>query len=212
MPNAGLEPFSEFYAFQIAETMGLNAVKYNLTKWKGQLFSTCELFTSKEFSYVPTGRIVAEGGWGAVINYYRGLGDKYYDSLADMLIFDTVICNEDRHFGNFGLIMDNRTNTIADTAPIFDNGLSLFNYAMKDDLKNVYDYAMTRLMATSQDFLTFAKEIITKKQNRKLKKLINFKFKKHPKYNLPTDCLETLEKFIQKRVKELLAINCSVIN
>jgi len=207
--NAGLEPYSEFYAFQIAETMGLNAVKYNLNKWKGQLFSTCELFTSKKFSYIPTGRIVTEGGWAAVINYYKGLGGKYYESLADMLIFDAVICNEDRHFGNFGLIVDNKTNTVTDTSPIFDNGLSLFNYAMKDDLQNADDYARTRLMATSQDFMTFAKEIITKKQNRKMKNLINFKFKRHLKYNLPTDRLEIIEKFIQKRVKELLLISRS---
>ena len=32
--NTGNEPYSEFYAGQIAEAMGLNAVKYNLKKWK----------------------------------------------------------------------------------------------------------------------------------------------------------------------------------
>jgi len=202
--KAGFEPYSEFYAFQIAETMGLNAVKYNLNKWKGQLFSACELFASKEFSYIPTGRIVTEGGWMAVINYYKALGEKYYESLADMLIFDAVICNEDRHFGNFGLIVDNKTNRVADTAPIFDNGLSLFNYAMEDDLQDMDAYAKTRLMATSQDFLTFAKEVITKEQNKKLQRLINFKFKKHSRYNLPADRLKIIEKFIQKRVQELL--------
>ena len=202
--NTGNEPYSEFYAFQIAEAMGLNAVKYNLKKWKGQLFSTCELFTRKELSYIPTGRIVTEGGWGAVINYYKALGDIHYNSLVDMLIFDAVICNEDRHFGNFGLIVENNTNAIIDTAPIFDHGLSLFNYAMDDDMQDIGAYAKTRLMATSQDFLTFSKEIIAKSQKEKLQKLINFEFKKHSTYNLSTFRLKTTEKFIQKRVKELL--------
>lgn len=204
--NTGNEPYSEFYAFQIAEAMGLNAVKYNLKKWKGQLFSTCELFTSKELSYIPTGRIVTEGGWRAVINYYKALGDMHYNSLVDMLIFDAVICNEDRHFENFGLIVENNTNAIIDTAPIFDHGLSLFNYAMEDDMQDIDAYAKTRLMANSQDFLTFSKEIITKNQKEKLQKLINFEFKKHSTYNLSTFRLKTTEKFIQKRVKELLAI------
>lgn len=199
--NAGLEPYSEFYACQIAETMGLNTVQYNLNKWKGQLFSTSELFTSKAFSYIPTGRIVTEGGWMAVINYYKSLGENYYTSLADMLIFDAVICNEDRHFGNFGLIADNQTNRITDTAPIFDNGLSLFNYAMEDDLHHIDAYAKTRLMATSQDFLTFAKEVITIEQNKKLKRLINFKFKKHSRYNLPTNRLKVTENFRQNDKK-----------
>ena len=121
-----------------------------------------------------------------------------------MLIFDAVIYNMDRHFSNFGLIVDNKTNKIVDTAPIFDNGLSLFNYAMADDLKNIDAYAKTRLMATSQDFVTFAKEVISKEQKKKLRLLINFKFKKHSRYNLPANRLKIIEEFIQKRVQELL--------
>jgi len=202
--NTGNEPYSEFYAFQIAATMGLNAVEYKLSKWKGRLCSTCELFTNKKLSYIPTGRIVT--GWGAVLEYYKELGESYYESLVDMLIFDAVICNTDRHFSNFGLIVDNKTNKIVDIAPIFDNGLSLFNYAMADDLEDIDAYAKTRLMATSQDFITFAKEVITKEQKKKLRLLINFKFKKHSRYNLPPKRLKIIEEFIQKRVQELLVI------
>lgn len=201
--NTGNEPYSEYYAFQIAEAMGLNAVKYDLSKWKKRLCSTCELFTGKKLSYIPTGRIVTKGGWEAVINYYKSLGEKFYDSLADMLIFDALICNEDRHFGNFGLLVDNRTNTIADTAPLFDNGLSLFNYAMDEDLSDADAYAKTRLMAGSQDFLTFAEEIITGRQKKKLRNLINFRFKKHKSYNLAASRLKIIEEFVQKRVREL---------
>ena len=204
--NTGNEPYSEFYAFQVAKAMGLNAVQYNLKKWKGQLCSTCELFTHKDLSYIPTGRIVAEGGWGAVIGYYKALGNIYYNSLVDMLIFDAVICNEDRHFGNFGLIVENNTNKIVGTAPLFDHGLSLFNYAMEDDMQDIDAYAKTRLMATSQDFLAFSREIIRKNQQKKLQKLINFEFEKHSTYNLSTFRLKTIEKFIQKRVKELLSV------
>ncbi|MEK8021541.1 MAG: XRE family transcriptional regulator [Candidatus Parabeggiatoa sp.] len=204
--NAGNEPYSEFYACQIAETMGLNTVEYDLKKWKKQLFSTCELFTSKALSYVPAGRIVTDGGWVAIIKYYQALGEKYYASLVDMLVFDAVICNEDRHFGNFGLIVDNETNKIVETAPIFDNGLSLFNYAMEEDLKDADAYAKTRLMATSQDFMTFAKEVITKEQKKKWQNLIHFKFKKHSRYNLPANRLKMIEELIQKRVQALLVI------
>ena len=51
--NTGNEPYSEFYAAQVAEAMGINHVPYNLGKWKGIICSTCELFTSKEYSYPP---------------------------------------------------------------------------------------------------------------------------------------------------------------
>ena len=204
--NAGNEPYSEFYAWQIARTMGLNAVEYNLRQWKGQLCSTCELFTSLNRAYIPAGRLVPEGGWPVVMQYYKQLGERYYDSLIDMLIFDAVICNEDRHFGNFGLLIDNDSNTIVDTAPIFDNGLSLFNYAMDDDLRDMENYVCTRLMATSQDFVTFAQQVITGEQKKKLRKLINFRFRKHPRYNLPPWRLKLIEDVVQQRVHELLRL------
>ena len=204
--NAGKEPYSEFYAFQIAQVMQLDVTEYKLSRWKGELFSTCELFTSKEFAYLPMGRVVPKGGWSAVFEYYKILGDEYYDTLVDMLIFDAVICNEDRHFGNFGLKVENKTNKIVGTAPIFDNGLSLFNYGMDNELEDIETYAKTRLMATSQDFLLFAKEIITPRQKERIRKLINFKFKRHSRYNLDKKRLKIIEKFIQIRVQELLKL------
>ena len=49
---------------------------------------------------------------GAVRAYYEKMGDKFVNALNEMLVFDAVICNVDRHFGNFGVMVDNRTNTI----------------------------------------------------------------------------------------------------
>ena len=54
--NSGLEPYSEYYASQIAKTMGLHYVDYGLSKWKGKLCSTCLLFTNENISYIPVGR------------------------------------------------------------------------------------------------------------------------------------------------------------
>jgi len=38
--NTGNEPYSEFYAAQIAKAMGIEAIPYGLSKWKGNLCST----------------------------------------------------------------------------------------------------------------------------------------------------------------------------
>ena len=43
-------------------------------------------------------------------------------------------------------------------------------------------------------------------QKEKLRKMINFKFKKHSRYNLPDKRLKRIEKFLQYRVQELLEI------
>ena len=62
--NTGNEPYSEFYAAQIADILGMDAVRYGLSRWEGELCSTCELFTSKDYSFIPAGRLVTSGGTG----------------------------------------------------------------------------------------------------------------------------------------------------
>lgn len=105
--NTGNEPYSEFYAAQIAAAMGVHAIPYGLSRWKGVLCSTCELFTDKAYAYLPIGHLVSKGGMGAVRAYYEKMGDKFVNALNEMLVFDAVICNVDRHFGNFGVMVDN---------------------------------------------------------------------------------------------------------
>ncbi|MCH5159305.1 MAG: XRE family transcriptional regulator [Clostridiales bacterium] len=203
--NAGKEPYSEFYAAQIAERMGLKHVNYGLSKWKDIVCSTCELFTDINTSYVPIHKFLPNCTLTKAVKYLKSLGDSYYDEFADMMIFDALVCNTDRHFGNFGLLVDNSTNKPIALAPIFDNGLSLFNYAMEDDLREIEKYAKTRTPAfegVSYDALV--QEFLSDRQRVELRKLINFKFKKHPKYNLPNDRLKIIEAFIQTRVNEML--------
>ena len=202
--NSGLEPYSEFYASQIARKMELNHIDYDLSKWKGKLCSTCVLFTSEDVSFIPIGRLVKNGGIDAVITYYKKLGDDFYQELVDMLVFDAVILNEDRHFGNFGLLINSHTNKIIAPAPIFDNGLSLLCYAMDDDFKDMDSYVSTRLPATYQDFISFVKPLMTSRQKNKLRKLIDFQFDKKTRYKLSNKRLKQLEKLIQERVILLL--------
>ena len=65
------------------------------------------------------------------------VGKDFAEQIRSMLVFDALIYNEDRHFGNFGVLRDNHTGSIIAPAPIFDNGLSLFCYAGKEDIPNL---------------------------------------------------------------------------
>ena len=49
----GFEPHSEYLAAQVAAAMGLDHVDYGLSRFKGRLCSTCRLFTSERFGYLP---------------------------------------------------------------------------------------------------------------------------------------------------------------
>ncbi len=205
--NTGNEPYSEYYAAQIAKTLGISAVDYGLTKWNGALCSTCELFTSKQYAFLPVGRIITTGGMEAVKEYYEDLGPAYTKALHDMLVFDAIICNTDRHFGNFGFLVDNITNKIVAPAPLFDHGNSLFNYAGRDDLeseKAFNSYVNTLLPCVYDDFIGTAKKVLTNEHREGLRHLVNFQFKKHPRYNLETARLKLIEKQVQERAKALL--------
>ena len=202
--NAGKEPYSEFYASQIATTMGMKHVDYTLSKWKGVLSSVCELFTDVNTSYVPIWRLVEKNSLIEIANKLNSYGEEIYNEFVDMLVFDALIFNTDRHTGNFGLLIDNKTNRVIAFAPIFDNGLSLFNYAMDDDLKNILEYSKTRKPALGGSYEEIVKNFITERQKAKLRKMINFKFKKHSRYNLDSKRLKTIEEFLQLRIRELL--------
>ena len=208
--NTGNEPYSEYYAAQVAQAMGIDAIEYGLSKWKGVLCSTCELFTSRDYAYMPIGHIVTEGGFAAVFDYYQQLGEAFAQALRDMLVFDAVVCNTDRHFGNFGLMIDNAANTIARPAPLFDHGNSLFNFAGKAYLQNaelLQQYVDTLAPCTYGDFIETAGKYMNGKNHDQLRRLLTFRFKRHSRYNLPSDSLRLIEEQVQKRACTLLGLS-----
>ena len=205
--NTGNEPYSEYYAYEIAKALGIDAVPYTLSVWKNRLCSVCELFTSKELSFVPVGRIVRSGGMQAVRQYYKSLGESYVSVLDDMIVFDAVIFNTDRHFGNFGVLTDSRTNKIVAPAPLFDHGNSLFSLAGRDALSGEAEmakYAKTLVPCVYDDFVAEAKSVMTKEQKDRLRGLLDFKLKRNGRYNLPKERIALIEKTVEARVKELL--------
>ena len=202
--NTGNEPYSEFYASQVAQAMGLDAVAYELENWKGILASRCKLFTDIDTSYIPIGRIVREGGLKACLEYYRQLGPEAYEQVRSMLVFDTVIYNEDRHFGNFGVLRDNHTGKVTGAAPVFDNGMSLFNFAMPEDFQDLDAYAKTRGTAYGVSFESVCQEVMGPVQVRQLRKLIGFTFRRHLRLNWPEYRLMAIERHLQKRVRQFL--------
>ena len=205
--NTGNEPFSELYAYEIGTALDMNVVPYKISKWKKHMCSVCELFTSKDTSFVPIGRIVKTGGMKAVREYYEKLGSEYVDALNDMIVFDAVIYNTDRHYGNFGLLVDSRTNKIIAPAPMFDHGNSLFNLAGEENWTNeklLKKYAETLLPCVYEDYIEEAKKVIDSRLKEKLRKMLTYNLQRVGAYNYSSDRLRLVSKMIQERVHEIL--------
>ena len=106
-------------------------------------------------------------------------------------------------------MVDNRTNTIVSPAPLFDHGNSLFNFAGADawaDEAALEEYIETLYPSVYDDFLGTAKAVLTPELREKLRHLLNFKFKKHSRYNLPENRLRMVERQVQRRAQKLLEL------
>jgi len=208
--NTGYEPYSEFYACQVAKKMEIDHVEYNLSRWKYMLASTCELFTNKDVSYVQIGDVVTKGGIRAVYKYIKELG--FEDKFSNMILFDAIVMNVDRHYGNFGLLRDNKTGKFIDFAPIFDNGESLLCKALPATFENFEEFKKyitkeeINISYYEASYDDLVKEFCNKKQIKMLRKLLNFKLKKHSTYNISAKRLKCLNYMIEYRASHFIDI------
>ncbi len=65
-------------------------------------------------------------------------------------------------------------------------------------------YAKTLLPCVYDDFTKRACSVIAPRHREGLRRLVDFKFKRHSRYNLPSERLKLLEKIVSDRAKELL--------
>lgn len=203
MNDGADEPYTEFYMAQVADIMGFEYVSYHLTEFYGNIVSTCPIFTSENDGYLPMyfclNEIERKYTGVELVNAVYSLYDN--DKFDDLMVFDALICNTDRHLGNFGMIIDNDTNELKHPAPIFDNGLSMMTYIgfneldhMKNEISNITGYFRFKFDEQLSLFVQL-------RHIPNLEKLSQFEFKKHSEFNLSDEWLEPIQACIQDRAK-----------
>lgn len=126
--NAGREPYSEVLASQVYSKLCLNNVIYYLRKYRGTIVSQCGIFTNEDYGYKPAS---IYNLMGKTIKQLLDEFDKFEsaDLFRQMVIADAITINQDRHFGNFGFLINNDTFERTTMAPVFDFNLAMFPYA-----------------------------------------------------------------------------------
>lgn len=160
-----------------------------------------------ERSFVPAANVVSKGGFAAVVERYKELGPAYSQALSDMVAFDALACNTDRHLNNFGLMVDARTNEYVGATPLFDHGNSLFYQAYGDDWasdEQLEQYAAALKPCAYDDFFDTAKELMTHEMRSKVRKMTEFKFTYGPRLAFGEKRLNMVERQIRKRAQGLL--------
>ncbi len=203
--NAGLEPYSEFYAGQIISRFTDDFVRYGLRSHNGRMCSVCDIFTSEDYGFLPYAAV--DKGNSTVVSVLRKMKSLGLEEEARrMFLIDALILNEDRHKNNFGFIVDNRTQEIQRMAPLFDHNLSLLTYAVERDGDLEYDggYFKEKGPRIGESWIIDADICMTSALRKVLIGFTDFTFSKHPKYNLSESRLTALEQLIRRQAVEIL--------
>ncbi|WP_181882869.1 transcriptional regulator [Helicobacter sp. MIT 01-3238] len=201
--NVGKEAYSEYYMAQIAKVLGFEHISYDLREFHGQLVSTCPIFTNENEGYIAIYYLLDKQSLQKrgleTIDPLSNIYGK--ESLQNLMFFDSVICNKDRHLGNFGMIIDNNTNELLRPAPIFDNGFSMINFLKENELNNIAESIKKYQSKLDKSFDEQMRLFVQPRHIPNLEKLQTFEFKKHKEFNLPDEWLESIQKAIQDRAK-----------
>lgn len=206
--NAGMEPYSEYFAAQVAEKMGLSHVPYDLQRWKGKLASVCPLLNSRDVSFVPFWIATNQSTFPANIAVMQAFSEDAFDAVRSMIVFDALICNVDRHGGNYGILRDNHTGEFLEFAPLFDHNRSLFAMEMETDFPHLLEKSNSVFVPAcgNLSFQGQAGIVMGAKQHEQIRKLIGFQFTNHPSYPVPENRLAALNDYIAARTRELMEI------
>ena len=126
------EPFNEVIASRFMRRLGIECVPYEIIWQDGYPYSVCTDFVTKETELISAQRLMKmkrkpnhESAYTHFLSCCSDAGLDAVPFLDRMLAVDHIIANEDRHFGNFGLIRNPETLEFIDFAPIYDSGTSL---------------------------------------------------------------------------------------
>ena len=207
----------EWYAAKVAAVMEFPHVPYELEPYTHpdgtrETVCLCEIFTSADEGYVDAYTYFSAKGLDmTVLNdddlaSHDTMADLYgRRAYADLVIFDAVICNKDRHYGNFGYIIDNNTGQWLRPAPIFDNGRSLLYDASRYDLDHLDEYMKdSGGRGASMPFDILAQFFVEPRHIEVLKTLTAFSFENHPTCPLPETTLARLTNFVRRRAQRII--------
>ena len=127
------EPYNEYIASRIASCLGLNHVKYSLTRINGETFSACDCMINENIEFIDAFKVYlnVEQKTNRYDDYIKvcksnGIADAR-EKIDEMIVFDYLIRNTDRNTGNFGILRNSETLQWESMAPIFDNGNSFWH-------------------------------------------------------------------------------------
>ena len=167
--NAGLEPYGEVLASQVFEKICNDSVVYTLRRYDGRVVSDCKMFTNEKFGYRPISLFYKEKlTLPKLLEIYREFDCE--DAFRRMIVADCITLNCDRHFGNFGFLVNNETFERTVLNPCFDFNMAFvpfaeegFDFGKKSDGTEIDfdEYLSSRGPVIGSNYVAPARAILT---------------------------------------------------
>ncbi len=122
---------AEILASKIIDCFDISHVSYEESEFKGTKVSKCKIITSEEQSIVSS-EYVDIYCTNHDINKTDFVLKKDSYSYYMMNVIDYLIGNVDRHWGNWGFIVDNKTNKLGKLYPLMDFNKAFLSYETID--------------------------------------------------------------------------------
>lgn len=191
--------FSEFIACNIASLLNMDCQKVSLGSWEDNLACSIELFNNgtdvihhyydiNDSSVSSMDTDVRDLPYTLdyifeVLSHYNNIDipkDLLISNFIQMCLFDCLIGNYDRHWGNWGFIGTNKNYRIC---PLFDNGSSLYPKLSDEDIvkitsdkreiyKAIYEFPKSQIRRTKKKKYLY-KDLITDLKDRGYESEIN---------------------------------------
>lgn len=118
---------AEILASKIIDCFNIPHVSYEASEFKGTRVSKCQIITSEEQSIVSS-EFIDIYCLNHGINKTEFVLKKDAYSYYMMNIVDYLIGNVDRHWGNWGFSVDNKTNKLGKLYPLMDFNKAFMSY------------------------------------------------------------------------------------
>lgn len=122
---------SEILASKIVDCFNINHVSYSPDVFEGTNVSKCKIITSEDVSIVSAEFIEVYCANREIDKISYILKKDAY-SYYMMNIIDYLVGNTDRHWGNWGFLIDNRTNKPICLYPLMDFNKSFLEYSSEE--------------------------------------------------------------------------------
>jgi len=144
---------SEVQVSKILDTTNIPHVTYRAEVQDGKYFAISQCFTNDNVSFV-TAQDVRDYCDHIGTSFDKYVFHHFTTEMANMTVLDYIVANTDRHFENWGFLVDNNTNKITSFAPLFDHNQALIADIFETDIDDlVYE-------PTGKSFLDSAKEAL----------------------------------------------------